>query len=88
MSKARITVITPRAHMLFNFGDTARSVTFNYLGTDYTINRRGKSNVKVYVGEDTVTVTNGTDSVKRMTRQSVTFLTVIDNNGTVTQPEL
>jgi len=79
----RRTVVQPRSHIVYNFGSDVRSLTFHYNGVDHTINRRGKRNVKVFIGTDTVTVTNGTDSVKRMKSSGYDPKTAILNDGTV-----
>jgi len=83
VTKPTRTVVSPRSHIVYNFGPDVRSLTFHYNGVDHTINRRGKSNVKVYIGTDTVTVTNGVDSVKRMHASAYDPKTAILNNGVV-----
>jgi hypothetical protein len=80
-----VTQVAPVAHFLINFGREAESVVFTYQGKTHVINRRGRSNVKGYVGNlkgrKTLTFTNGTERFSRLTEADVNVLGFVSRAG-------
>lgn len=79
------TTITPLPYVLDNFGPNIVAVTFKYGSEVFTINRRGKRNIKGYTSNKgtAYTLTNGTDKWEQMSRSQFGFVSVVYADGTV-----
>lgn len=81
LSLATVSIVTPATHTITNMGPEVQSVTFAYGTEHFTINRRGKRNIRIHEGRQGVTVTNGTDKVEHMSVSKFRLLTAISIAG-------
>lgn len=82
---SKTTDVRPVAFQIDNFGSQVKAITFQYGDKVFTINRRGKKNIKGYTSfvENTYSLTNGEDKFLRMTRGQFQFVSVVYTDGTV-----
>jgi hypothetical protein len=87
---SQTTDIRPVEHQIDNFGKDIVAVTFKYAGEVYTLNKKGKKNIKGYTSfvEGTYTLTNGTDKFLRMSRSSFQFVGLVYADGTVESEDI
>lgn len=78
----RQTRVRPREYYVDNFGSDIQAVTFSYNGVVHSINRRGKRNIRGFLGKGTYTFTNGTDKFVRMNPERIKILSMTHVNGT------
>lgn len=84
-SGSTTTDVRPVAFQIDNFGPEIVAVTFKYGDKVFTINRRGKKNIKGYTSfkEGTYSLTNGEDKFLRMKRDKFAYVSVVYADGTV-----
>ena len=81
------TLVSPRSHAVDNFGPLVQAVTFSVGGKVYTLNRAGKRNVMGFTGRDrrtgvpTYTLSNGTETFKRLNGLDTLFISLTFTDG-------